>query len=111
MNSPSPSCGDIVSEAVLMDTIGGSRLRLRFQGPFEGNTVTWDATFIALTANQETPPYPGNFIDIGETGAEGIRLTVGLSVPCIDLPTVRKAMMMIRQYKRLRRGRHEYGSP
>ena len=29
--------------------------------------------------------------------------------PAIDLPTVRKAMMMVRQYKRLRRGRHYFG--
>jgi hypothetical protein len=36
---------------------------------------------------------------------------VGLHVERIDPPTVRKAMIMIRRYKRLRRGRHEYGPP
>jgi hypothetical protein len=98
---------DILEEAELLDPPGGSRLRLRFGGPFEGRNVTWEAILIALAADGRS--VQRNFIDIGEAGENGIPLTVGLNVRSIDLPTVRKAMMMIRQYKRLRRGRHEYG--
>lgn len=111
MNVPSPRHNDVANEAALLDPVGGVSLRLRFVGPFEGQTVTWNATFKALCANRGHEESQPNYIDIGETTAEGITLTVGLNVSQIDLPTMRKTMMMIRQYKRLRRGRHEYGSP
>jgi hypothetical protein len=100
---------DIVNEAELLGPVGGARLRLRFSGPFEGRTVIWDATFITLSACNGMKGPRRNFIEIGGQSGEAIPLTVGLNVPCIDLPTVRKSMMMIRQYKRLSRGRHEYG--
>lgn len=95
---------DIVQEATLLDSPGGDQLRLRFSGPFAGRQVIWDATLIAMTPGQQR-----NYIEIGHATENGIQLTVGLNVACIDLPTVRKTMMMIRQYKRLRQGRHEYG--
>lgn len=103
---------DIASDAELLQPVGGASLRLRFQGPFEGKTVTWDATFTTLRHwSQEHPSSRTlrNFIDIGPETPYGMSLTVGLNVPCIDMPTVRKAMMMVRQYKRLARGRHEFG--
>lgn len=95
---------DIFSEATLLDPPGKRQLKLRFTGPFEGELVTWDATLIALAPGNQR-----NFIEVGEAGAQGIALTVGLNVSSIDVPTIRKTMMMIRQYKRLQRGRHEYG--
>lgn len=100
---------DIANEAELLGPIGNASLRLRFDGPFQGRTVTWDATFATLTACSGNPAPQRNFIEIGQETDRGIPLTVGLNVPCIDLPTVRKTMMMIRQYKRLGPGRHEYG--
>ena len=96
---------DILNEATLLDTPGGSTLRVRFTGPFEGQQVTWDATLIALPPGQQR-----NFIEIGPAMEHGTLLTVGLNVGNIDLPTIRKTMMMVRQYKRLQYGRHEYGS-
>ena len=33
------------SEITLLSEPGGAQVRLRFSGPFEGRTVTWDATF------------------------------------------------------------------
>lgn len=105
---------DIASEAELLGPVGGASLRLRFCGPFEGELVTWDATFTTLAnwCKEHPSSLPQrNFIDIGNPSANGITLTVGLNVPCIDLPTVRKAMMMVRQYKRLARGRYAFGEP
>jgi hypothetical protein len=105
---------DIAEEAQLLDKPGGTQLRLRFRGPFEGNEVTWNARLITLDTWQKMHPDTSirqNFIDIGEKTAEGIAITVGLQVECIDLPTVRKTMMMVRQYKRLRPGCHLYGPP
>lgn len=112
MADPSPLVGDIASEADLLQPAGGASLRLRFSGPFEGKTVIWDATFTTLAnwcKDHPTSLPQRNFIDIGGDTADGVSLTVGLNVPCIDIPTVRKAMMMVRQYKRLAHGRHEFG--
>jgi len=105
---------DILAEAELLGAPGGERLRLRFRGPFEGRTVTWDATLVALRCPEHPRPgaAPGSsFIEIGADGAAGVAITVGLQVERIDPPTARKAMIMIRRYKRLRRGRHDYGGP
>lgn len=112
MVTTSPVTVDIAKEAELLGPAGGSRLELRFGGGFEGEVVTWDAVFTTLKSWQaeNSPDLPlRNFIDVGNETAHGIALIVGLDVPCIDLPTVRKAMMMVRQYKRLARGRHEFG--
>lgn len=104
---------DIITEAEMLDEPGGDRLRFRFEGSFEGRQVRWDTTLLTLKAWSDThPEQPArqNFIDIAESDtASGIPITVGLNLPYIDLPAVRKTMMMIRQYKRLRRGRHNYG--
>jgi hypothetical protein len=103
---------DIAEQAELLTPPGGVELRLRFSGPFEGRQVTWDATLVTLEAWRRQ--HPGeeaaqNFIAVGDDTPDGTPITVGLNVTCIDLPTVRKAMMMVRQYKRLQRGHHAYG--
>lgn len=97
----------------LLDAPGGAVLRLQFRGPFEGRTVTWQATLQALMAPTlaGTPPAPSRaFIDIGEDTPTGVPITIGLPVPAIDLPTIQKTLIMIRRYKRLRRGRLDYGA-
>jgi hypothetical protein len=93
--------------------LGGDRLRLRFRGPFEGNQVLWDATFVTLRhlAAEQPDKTWHNFIDIGEPDGGSVPLTVGLNVECFDARTITMAIMMVRRYKRLRRGRHEYGPP
>ena len=103
---------DPLSGAELLDPPGGEKLRLHFSGPFEGNEVHWNATLFTpaawASAWGEGPPQK-NIIEIGDKGDDGITLNICLKVANIDQPTVRKAMMMVRQYKRLQRGRHEYG--
>ncbi len=86
--------------------LGGAELFLRFYGPFEGRRIQWDAHFM-------TRRHSGvacNYIDIGAEGPDGRQLTVVLDVHCFDAPTVHKAIIMMRQYKRLRCGRHEFGT-
>jgi hypothetical protein len=102
----SPGPADVLRDVELLDAPGGTSLRLRFQGPFEGRTVIWLATLRALAGRGGG----GNYIEIGDDLPDGIPIAVGLQVPRIDLPTVRKAVIMIRRYKRLRRGRHDYGA-
>lgn len=114
MSIPTLQANDIAAQAELLEPPGSISLRLRFSGPFQGKIVIWDATFISLAtrhAGENPDDLRRNFIDIGDHTAHGIAMTVGLNVPCFDLPTIRKTMLMVRQYKRLARGRHEFGPP
>jgi hypothetical protein len=101
--------------------IGPGSARGRFAGRFYGRPVRWDAEILTLNERRRRLQAAGEvsggeltlrqFIEIGEETAEGRRLTVGLNLPAIDEPAVRKTMVMIRNYKRLRCGRHDYGEP
>lgn len=91
---------------------------IRFTGIFQGNEVIWDAVIVTL-AHYFRERYPAGkqpgpdfslpqFIEVG-TAADGMRkLKVGLNAPCIDEATLRKTIIMIRNYKRLHLGLHEY---
>ena len=75
--------------------------QIRFTGPFEGRTVLWDASVMTLAHYRELA---------SATGATPIlRQFIGLNVARIDAPALLKTIIMIRKYKRLHCGRHEYG--
>ncbi len=90
----------------LLDLPGGPIVRLRFRGRLNNEPVEWDATIMTLAAAGAEE----SFIEIAEPGPGGQKLTVALPFPAITLPTVRKTVVMIRNYKRLRPGRHVYGT-
>ncbi len=95
-----------------MDPPGGDKLRLYFDGHFDGRAVRWNATLFtpAGWAAQWGESRPNkNIIEIGDSTEREIEIKICLKVDRIDHPTVRKAVMMVRQYKKLHRGRHEYG--
>lgn len=94
--------GDYLCE----DALGGRSARLRFIGRYRDRDVVWDAELVALAADGGSA---AQFLDIGEPGARGMPIRIGLGVPCIDRPTLLKAIIMVRNYKRLRPGRHEFG--
>lgn len=101
----------VLEQAQLLDPPGGKVLRVHFDGPFEGRVVTWLATLHALGPLREEDDRTvarGNFIDVGHDTPAGIPVEIGLAVERIDLPTVRNAIIMIRQYRRLHRGRHAW---
>lgn len=85
--------------------LGGDSLRLRFIGRYQEREVVWDAELIALSGDGAA----AQFLDIGAPGPRGVPIRIGLGVPCIDRPTVLKTIIMVRNYKRLRPGRHEFG--
>lgn len=88
---------------------GARRARIRFPGCFEGTRVVWDALILALDPADDSP----QFIEVGEAGANGRAVTVGLKVPELDAATFIKITVMLRNYnyKRLHRGRHEFAVP
>jgi hypothetical protein len=77
--------------------------RLRFAGPFEGAEVVWEARVRRVGAGES------RYIAVGPRSANAIAVEVGLDVPVVDEPTLRKTVVMVRQWKRLRAGRHEFG--
>lgn len=92
----------------------GQQAHVRFTGLYRGSEVVWDCSFTTLTFElQQTasrsPELNHNFIDIGEPVECGIPLRVCLNLGRIDLPAVRKMIIMIRNYKRLQQGRHAFG--
>lgn len=102
---------DLLEEVTLLEEPCGERLRCRFTGPFEDKEVEWHATLYTPAGwaswKGEAPPTQ-NIIEIPSWG-DSATIALCLKVAAIDLPTVRKAVMMVRQYKRLQRGIHRYG--
>ena len=102
----------------VVEPLGGPRARVRFLGPFNGEQTLWDARIMtleavlreALESGQAMPIAPRQFIDIGNEGSEGRAISIGLHVPAINEPTIWKTITMVRNYKRLRFGRIEWGT-
>jgi hypothetical protein len=88
--------------------VGGSRVRVDFAGRFVGHPVIWRATIVAL-GREATKQY----IDVQTIG--GLRqsedllpVEIGLPLNTIDEPDVLKTIIMMRQYKKLGPGKHEF---
>lgn len=93
-------------EFVAYEALETSRACIGFLGPFLNATVLWNATLVALPRDPEVKQY----IDVSPTTREDIyNICIGLKVAGIDEPTVLKAITMVRHYKRLGIGRHEFG--
>ena len=88
---------------------------VRFLGPFRGRQVAWNMTLCALQGARGEPrsTLPGgscrSFMEIAAAPDGAFALTVGLDLAVIDEPTVRKTLIMVRNFKRLAIGRHEWG--
>lgn len=89
--------------------------RIRFTGPFEGRTTLWDATVMTLAHYREIAGAGSaqrvlrQFIEVGPERQQLRSILVGLNVAQIDTPVLLKTIIMVRKYKRLGLGRHEYG--
>jgi hypothetical protein len=93
---------------------GDQQAHIRFTGPYQGKDVVWDCCFVTLAresqqADRGSSEADKSFIDIGEPVVSGVPLRVGLALQRIDLPAIQKMIVMIRNYKRLRQGRHTFG--
>lgn len=101
----------------LLEPLQPGQARFTFTGPFEGRDILWQATLVTLAHyHAQQPPSAVTisrqpFIDIGADTPAGRLLTVALDIPQIDEPAILRTLVMIRQYKRLHAGRHEFGEP
>jgi len=99
---------------------GPQSAHVRFTGRLQGREVVWNCEFVTLQSELErlagragpaAPDSVRGFIEIGEPCERGVPLRVGLNLERIDYPAILKMIVMIRNYKRLRPGRHEFGEP
>jgi hypothetical protein len=94
-------------EYQLIDRTGDGQVHIRFSGNFAGTDILWDATIQA-----QGKDHPGaQYIDIATTGHPLRRILIGLNVDRLDRATLLKTIIMIRKYRRLHCGRHEFSKP
>jgi hypothetical protein len=88
-----------------------------FAGRFEGRQVFWQCQLqcLASVAQASRQTSQRQFIEIlpcsesQQKEKPTLRIRVGLNVPEINPGVIEKTIIMIRNYKRLQIGRHEYG--
>lgn len=81
--------------------------RLEFSGFFEGRETTWDATVWPLTAYPQALPCDKQslqFMQIGDPQNGTTPITIGLNIQELDARALLMALIMVRKYRRLRRG-------
>lgn len=87
----------------LREPLAGAEARFEFIGRIDGVAVIWQARLLALGSGDRD-----QFIEIGPARGERRQLTVGLALERVTPPDILKTVIMIRNYKRLREGRHEW---
>ncbi len=88
---------------VMLEPAGDERLAFAFVGPLHGKEVIWHCELRKLTRGP-------NYIEIAAEQGTTIPLRIGLKLPALDRAAILKTLIMIRNYKRLRPGRHEFGA-
>lgn len=97
---------------VCHSALPAQQVLVSFIGPFLHKRVRWEMTLVTLeyfrqqSASPSSCPCPFIEIFAGRNGVHALQ--VGLELPAIDEPAIRKTLIMIRNYKRLTIGRHEF---
>lgn len=100
----------------LLAPLTSTRARFRFAGQFQNQEMVWDATLLTLTQYHAelpalaVPVRRSPFMEIGDATAHAQAIRVVLDIAEIDEPAILRTIIMIRQYKRLHAGRHEFGT-
>ena len=93
--------------------------QIRFAAHLNGQPVTWTVKVMTLRHYFEVqvrPTLAGDatsatvhpFIDVTSALGSEMSARVALGVAVVDEPTLRKVVVMMRQYKLLRPGKHEF---
>ena len=95
----------------MLEQVGPGLARARFDGRFRGQPVVWEATVVTLEQHRREGAEETKraLIDVRRVADGHGELLVVLPLPAIDGPALLKTAIMIRQWKRLELGRHEYG--
>ena len=85
----------------------------RFKADFQGKTVIWNTNFYTVEGFRAEKNIENTilkqFIDIEPSTPDVMNLTVVLKLNEVNKPNILKMIIMIKQYKNLSIGRHEYG--
>lgn len=92
----------------LIEEPSEAEARFEFVGRFDGRPVIWLTRLSALKAMSDDTGDRMQYIEIGHETDGRRELAVGLNLAHIDPPAILKTVIMIRNYKRLREGRHEW---
>jgi hypothetical protein len=98
-------------------SLADSSAEFVFAGRFDGEEVIWQCELhtLASLARHGRQSSQRQFIEIQpapvaeQQGKPVLQIVIGLNVPKIDAAVIEKTTIMIRNYKRLQTGRHEYG--
>ena len=106
----------------VLTPLPGESVKVRFEGTYKGASVVWNLQLytidkyfgeVAGQANIVKPndpiKTPRQFIHIVENDDGEHAITVAVAVPQIDEPSLKKVIIMLRNYKRLRPGWHTWG--
>lgn len=97
---------------LLSGDIPSNKVYIQFEGKLDGKSVVWNAcirTIEEYALSHEVSEDPRQFIDISIEN-DVYKLEIGLNIELIDAATIERTIIMIRNYKRLQPGRHEYGA-
>lgn len=103
---------DQQKKSYLLDSsLPASQVSLQFEGPFDNKNIVWQASIMTMQEYAKTSKVsndPAQIIDIAII--DGVyHLKIVLNVKQIDRVVIEGSIIMIRKYKRLRLGRHQYG--
>ena len=103
---------DQCKEYLLISELPGINVYLQFEGVFSGEQVVWNmclSTIEEYAKSNQVADDPQQFINI-EHIDNTYHIDIGLNVKLIDRSVVERTIIMVRKYKRLDLGRHEYGA-
>ena len=97
---------------LLFSNLPASRAKLQFEGVLNNKAVVWDAcvrTIDDYALNNEVAPDPKQIINVAIVNGR-YKLEVALHMKQIDSAVLERTIIMIRKYKALKVGFHEYGA-
>ena len=103
---------DSSKEYLLMSALPALKAYLQVEGVFEGEQVVWNMclrTIDDYAESHQVTEDPRQFINI-EQKSGAYKIEIGLNVQLIDQSVVEGTIVMVRKYKRLHLGLHEYGA-
>ena len=107
---------ELGSDYLLINRLSDQQVHVKFIGNFQGQQLVWHAVIRTLHDYYESELKKTSddkfelrqFIDI-EKKDDGYRISLVLNLDKIDEGAIQKSIIMVRNYKRLSLGRHEYG--
>ena len=105
------------TDYLLLSVLPARCAHVKFIGRFEGQEVLWNMHLYTLARYAQEPdaakmqisPDLRGLMQIAPEATQVFQLSVALRVPVIDAPTIQKAILMMRSYRKLAIGVHTWG--